>query len=345
MKSCLPGLALMVAAAGPLLAQPALPQPVANNAVAAGRVGGEWWVFSALGIDSSKRFSGITRRAYAWREGAPEWTPLPDVPGRVGRLAATAQVVRNRLYLFGGYTVDSAGAEKSVEVVDVFDPGARRWSTVRPMPVPVDDAVSVVWRDSLIYLVSGWHDTDNVQHVQVYDVVRDTWSMATPIPGPGVFGHTGALAGNTIVYIDGAARRSTGVKYALVPQSWIGTIDERRPLEIRWSPSAAPHPGPPLYRAAAAGCGDLVLFAGGTDNPYNYNGVGYDGAPSAPRAAVMAYDVRRGQWRVLPSAPRATMDHRGLIVRGDEAAILGGMIHGQRVTGQTTRWTLRGCPK
>ncbi len=327
-----------------VVAQPPLPAPVANNAVAAGTIEGVWWMFSLLGIDSTKRWSGITTRAFAWQAGATAWSPLPHVPGSVGRLAATAQVVRGRVYLFGGYTVDSSGAEKSVEVVNVYTPGLRRWTTVTPMPVPVDDAVSVVWRDSLVYLVSGWHDTDNVQHVQVYDVVRDTWAMATPIPGPGVFGHTGGLSGNTLVYIDGAARRPSGPKYALVPQSWSGAINPANPLEIRWS-SIPPHPGPPSYRAAAAGCGGVIVFAGGTDNPYNYNGVGYDGVPSQPRAAVFAWDTQRKQWREWSSAPRATMDHRGLVIRGDSAWIPGGMLHGQKVTAEVTRWTLRGCPK
>lgn len=321
---------------------PDLPAPVTNNAVAAGPIDGRWWAFSFLGVDSTRRWSGITRAAHAWHPGLDRWETLPSVPGPVGRLAATAQVVRGRVYLFGGYSVDSAARERSVPAVDIYEPRTRRWRAGAPIPVPVDDAVSYAWRDSLVYLVSGWHDTDNVQLVQVYDVVRNRWAMATPIPGPGVFGHTGGGAGNTIVFIDGAARRPGGPKYSLVPQSWIGEIDPARPTTIRWRPAEAPHPGPARYRAAAGTCGPLVLFAGGTDNPYNYDGIGYDGRPSEPQDGVFAFDTRNGRWRTFLPAPAATMDHRGLLMTGDTAVVVGGMRRGRRVSAGSERW-VAGC--
>lgn len=94
---------------------------------------------------------------------------------------AVAQEVRGRLYLLGGYTVDSVGAERSLGAVDIYDPAHDRWTAGAPSPVPVDDAISGVFRDSLIYLVSGWHDTDNVPDVQIHDVVRNRWMAGTPV--------------------------------------------------------------------------------------------------------------------------------------------------------------------
>lgn len=323
-------------------AQPVLPMAVANNAVAHGTVDGRPWVFSFLGIDSTKRWPGITRAAFAWSPGMATWRRLPDVPGAVGRLAATAQVVRGRAYLFGGYTVDSAGNERSLDVVDVWDPAANSWGTAPPMTVAVDDAVSASWRDSLVYVISGWHHTDNVPLVQVFDVVEKRWAQATPIPGPGVFGHTGGISGNTLVYADGARRQRGKVRYGLERSSWAGEIDPAHPLRIRWR-RLPDHPGPALYRAAASGCGALVVFAGGTDNPYNYNGIGYDGVPAEPRRDTFAWDTQRGIWRRLAPSPSATMDHRALVFQGDTAVVVGGMVQGQRVTDQVQRWPVGGC--
>ncbi len=316
--------------------------PVTNNAVAAGRVGSDWWIFTALGVDSTLRWSGIIRRAAAWSSATREWRALPEVPGAHGRLAATAQVVRGRWFVFGGYTVDSLGNERSLASVDVFDPRAGSWSRGRDIPVPVDDAVSGVYRDSLVYLVSGWHDTDNVQDVQVYDVVRDAWSVATPIPGPGVFGHSGELAGATIVFVDGAVRQSGAVKYRLEPQVWIGTINPARPTEVAWRTGPA-HPGVPLYRAAAGRCGARIILAGGTANPYNYNGIGYDGRPSAPLASVLAFETYTGRWQELAPMAVATMDHRALAVVGDTGWVVGGMRTGQRVAGTVVPVALGSC--
>lgn len=264
------------------------------------------------------------------------------MPGTVGRLAATAQVVRSRLVLFGGYAVDSTGGEKSLPAVDIFEPAEGTWRAGAPMPVPVDDAVSGVYRDSLVYVVSGWADTDNVQDVQVYDVVRNRWFAATPIPGPGVFGHSGGVSGNTIVFVDGAAKQTQGPKYGLIPQVWVGTIDEADPTRIAWT-KGAPHPGPPLYRAAAGRCGAFVAVAGGTSNPYNYNGIGYDGQPSAPTDAVIAFDTRSGSWRSLPPLAAPTMDHRGLVVHGSTAWVIGGMHARQRVSDESVAAVLGTC--
>lgn len=322
---------------------PALPAAITNHAVAAGTVNGRWQLFVMLGVDSSKKWSGISRRAWALGEGDTAWRALPPVPGSVGRLAATAQVVRGRVLLFGGYTVDSLGGERSVSAVDIYDAARRAWSAGRPIPVPVDDAVSGVYRDSLIYLVSGWHDTDNVRDVQIYDVTRDRWSVGTPIPGPGVFGHTGGMAGEQIVFIDGARRNATGPRYVNESQSWLGTVLASRPDSITWV-RLPDHPPPVRYRAAAASCSPYVIFAGGTDNPYNYNGIGYDGVPSAPLSSALAYDTRQRIWRALPPAGRATMDHRGLVVRGDTGWIVGGMTAGQVVSTGVVRWRLGLCP-
>lgn len=326
------------------MAQPALPMAVANNAVAQGTVDGRSWLFSFLGIDATKRWSGITRAAFAWSPGMPTWRRLPDVPGAVGRLAATAQVVRGKAYLFGGYTVDSAGNERSLDVVNVWNAAAGRWETAPPMTVAVDDAVSATWRDSLVYVISGWHHTDNVPLVQVFDVVAKRWAQATPIPGPGVFGHTGGISGNTLVYVDGARRQDGKVRYGLKRSSWAGEIDPTHPLRIKWR-RLPDHPGPALYRAAAGGCGALVVFAGGTDNPYNYNGIGYDGVPANPRRDTFAWDTRRGIWRRLAPASNATMDHRALALQGDTAVVVGGMVPGQRVTDQVERWPVGGCDR
>ncbi len=322
---------------------PDLPLAVTNNAVAGGRAGDRSVWYSMMGIDSTKAWSGISTRAFRWTDGDPTWTELPRVPGTVGRLAATAQIVRGRVYLFGGYTVSATGAERSVPEVDVFDPAIARWTVAAPIPIPVDDAVSGVYRDSLVYLVSGWHDTDNVAAVQIYDAVRDRWTAGTPFPGTAVFGHTGGLIDGALLVTDGAKRIPGPVRYALEPQAWLGRIDPEHPTSIVWE-KVADHPGPPRYRAAGGGCGrSTIVIAGGTANPYNYNGIGYNGAASEPEPGSLAFDVRSKRWRTLPAPPAGTMDHRGLLVDGVSGWVIGGMAGGQRVTAGVVRYPLPGC--
>ena len=233
----------LVQAGAAWVAGPPLPEPMANNAVAGVMTAGGPAVLSFLGLDRTRAWSGVGTRTYLWMPPDSGWVELPAVPGP-GRLAGTAQSVGGRVWVFGGYTVAEDGSERSVPNVDVLDLEARQWSRAADIPVPTDDAVSGVWRDSLVYLVSGWHDTNNIPDVQIYDPAQDRWTPAVPVPGPPVFGHAGALAGNTIVYIDGVRTQRDEPRFVMSGSSWRGDIDPGDPTRVQWS-RIPDHPGPP----------------------------------------------------------------------------------------------------
>lgn len=320
---------------------PPLPRPVTNNAVAAVEVNGRAAVFSFLGLDAEKTRASEVDWVFRWNVGESAWTELDPVPGP-GRLAATAEVVGGRVFLFGGYTVADDGSERSLARVDVLDPATGRWTSGEPIPTPVDDAVSGVWRDSLIYLVSGWHDTGNEHLVQIYDPATDRWSQGTPIPGTPVFGHAGTVVRDAIVYVDGVGVRGADetpvgrTRFHIAPGAWRGDIDPSDPTRIAWTRLSA-HPGPPLYRAAAAAVGSRAVFVGGSDTPYNYDGIGYDGTPAEPVRTAFSYDVTSGGWVRLPAPDFQTMDHRSAVRTGGYLVVVGGMEPGRIVTDRVQR--------
>jgi N-acetylneuraminic acid mutarotase len=303
---------------------------VTNNAVAAVETPAGVSVFSFLGLGESKTPAGVTNSTYRWDVGTDAWREIAPVPG-AGRLASTAQVIGGMVYLFGGYTVADDGVEVSVPDVNIFDPVTETWTRGADIPLPTDDAVSGVWRDSLIVLVSGWHDDDNVAAVQMYDPASDQWSSATAIAGNPVFGHTGAVVGDAIAYIDGVRTDGSDPRFVMDEASWRGVISREAPAEIEWSPLPH-HPGGPVYRAAGAAVGAVAVFVGGTPNPYNYDGVGYDGSPSQPIRQVLAYLEGAQEWRRLAAPPVATMDHRTLGVAGGMVFLVGGMEADQVVS-------------
>ena len=312
-------------------AAPHLPAPVTNNAVAAVATPSGVSVFSFLGMDSTKVWSGVTNVTYRWDVGGEEgWRTAAPVPGR-GRLAATAQVVRGLVYVLGGYTVASDGRERTVPNVDIYDPTTDSWSRGANIPTPVDDAVSGVWRDSLIVLVSGWRDDTNVRAVQWYDPSTDRWTQGTPIPGTPVFGHTGTLADDRIVYLDGAQVGEGEPRFTLAEEDWMGLVDPASAETVTWTPLSR-HPAPGLYRAAAGTLGGLALFVGGTENPYNYDGIGYDGRPAEPVRQVLVYAPRADRWQNIAAPPIASMDHRTLGIAGGKVFLVGGMEEGQLVS-------------
>ncbi len=310
---------------------PELPHPVSNNAVAGFRSAEGFHLLSFMGLAGSRGWQNVASEAWHLPPGGETWQRLPDVPGGEGRLAGTAATVAGNVYVFGGYTVAEDGSERSVEKVYRLDTDQLTWHELETMPVPVDDAVSVVFLDRYVYLVSGWHDLGNVNLVQIYDVEEDSWRQATPWPGEAVFGHAGGIVGSHILVCDGVVVRLAndgGRRFEIVDTCYLGEIDANDIRRIHWQ-AVAPHPGPARYRMAATGTATRdgeVVFAGGSENPYNYDGIGYDGNVSVASADVFAWRLAERRWHGYGRLPQATMDHRGLLANAGTFYIVGGMV-------------------
>jgi hypothetical protein len=97
---------------------------------------------------------------------------------------------------------------------------------------------------------------------------------------------------------------------------------------------------------AAAGIDDMnaVVFVGGSDNPYNYDGIGYDGEPSQPVSGILHYDLEKRAWRTLSSVAPASMDHRALAHFDGAWLTVGGMLQDQAVTACVVAYDFRRAP-
>jgi len=315
-----------------------LPIAISNNAVASVEFDGEIQFYSFMGLESGKDWSDVSKKVF--RYANQEWKQLSDVPVPQGRLASIAATVNKQVYLFGGYTVAENHEEVSTPEVLRFNPLNETYTRVSDIPIPTDDAVALVYQDRYIYLVSGWHDKGNINLVQVYDVVEDAWKQATQFPGAAVFGHAGGIVANNMIICDGvkinypplskgdAAKR----EFVMSNECYKGRIDEKDPYRIHWS-SLPTHSGKPRYRMAAVGDvrGHQVIFLGGSDNPYNYNGIGYNGVPAKPVNKVFAFDFVTQVWTNLGNIQNPTMDHRGLLETNNGFVVVGGMDSKQEV--------------
>ena len=321
---------------------PALPVPVTNNAVVAVEADGREYLISFAGLGAGKHHDDTHARTFVYDGESNVWREASPVPGGVGRLASTAVAVGERAFVFGGYSVAADGSEVSTRWVHAFDPVNGDYEERTSMPVPVDDAIAVTYQDRYIYLVSGWHDFGNVNLVQRYDTETDSWDQATPTPGRAVFGHAGGIVDNVIVYCDGVAIEAHEDRrrdFVANPECFAGIIDAEEPRRIDWR-DIEPHPGLPRYRMAAAAMDDGVLFVGGSEHPYNYDGIGYDGRASNPAADALLFDVESGTWEQIDIDGPTTMDHRGLVPFRGGWLTIGGMLEDQQVTDRVVGFVL-----
>lgn len=153
---------------------PTLPEAVANNAVATTTIDDEQYLFSFMGLGQGKTHKDVHNNAWKLNLSKQplKWESISAVPSSLelkGRLASIAVGMSDNIYLFGGYTVASSHEEVSAPDVYQYHIPSDTYNKLEPMPVPVDDAVVLTYRDRYIYLVSGWHNDGNVNLVQVYD--------------------------------------------------------------------------------------------------------------------------------------------------------------------------------
>lgn len=312
---------------------PSYPIAVSNNAVTSvNHDDGSYTLYSFMGA-TIPASSVVTPNAYRFDSDDEMWTQIANAPRLGGRakVGASAISVAGEVYLIGGYT--TGAIERTEARLFRYNPLADDYTQLADVPTEVDDTVVGVYQDRFVFLVSGWHGpiNNNVRNVQVYDTVADTWEQATALPGPGsgVFGHAGTLIGNRIITTDGTV---SGGGFQITDKLYVGEIQPTvgtQPTGVIWT-ELEHHPGLPTYRAAASqgdwGDGHMLIL-GGTDNPYNVNGIGYNGQPSFPLDQALRFDPISLDWQAVSIVGDyvPTMDHRGLVRAGDGWVTIGGM--------------------
>jgi len=316
-----------------------MPERVSNQAVTAVSVDGKDYVYSFSGIDDTKLYTGIHKRAFKYDVQANSWEIIAPLPTGNGRIAASASTVKGKIYVIGGYEVFEDESEISVDLVHVYDPKTDQYLTdATSIPVPIDDHVQVVWRDSLIYVVTGWSNTTNVPDVQIYNPSNNVWQAGTPVPANNtyeVFGSSGSIIGDTIYYAGGAKISGGAFGFSNVLRR--GGINPNDPTDITWSHQTS-------FSAVGYRMGAAVwqekrpIWIGGSKDAYNYDGIGYSsGLGIEPYERILELKTDNNQLDVTPIT-LPIMDIREVAQLDRNTIIVcGGMSNGQDVSAAAYR--------
>lgn len=314
-----------------------VPEPISNNAVVgyANTIGK--FVYTFGGIDSTKVYSGIHNRCYKYTANSDSWETLPDLPQSPTRIAAGASTVENVIYIIGGYHVSSNGSEQSSILVHRFDVVADTFLTnAAPLPKATDDHVQAVYKDSLIYVITGWSQTANIPDVQIYNPVLDTWLIGTSVPNTHEyksFGASGAIIGDTIYYFGGARM---GGSFPIQNQLRKGYINPNNVTDITWSLDTI-NPSLVGYRMAASSYNNSIRWIGGSNATYNYNGIGYAGnIPVEPNRRLLTFYPNSNTWDTN-SFTEINMDFRGVATFGCQMILVGGIDANQKVSSKVLK--------
>ncbi len=315
-----------------------MPMRTSNNAVAAfNSLTGQNFLYSFGGIDSTKTAAGIHQRVFAMNFLSNSWTELGQIPDTLGKIAMSANYVNGKIYLIGGYHVLANGNEISSNRVHVFNPNLNVFDAdAAPIPVPIDDQVQCVYKDSLIFVVTGWSQNTNKPDVQIFNPALNQWTVGAPVPNTNqykAFGASGYIIGDTLYYFGGT---TSGISFIARDYMRKGYINPNDPSDITWS-SMLPAPGGAGYRMACSGSGESVFWVGGSSTAYNYNGIAYNGSGGVdPETRILHLHSPSNNYQNNDSEPFGVMDLRGIGELGSGRwLICGGMDSAQVVSNRT----------
>ena len=263
------------------------------------------------------------------------WGPGTDVS--VNHFGAASATVGGKLYVLGGLD-----QQNYTTVVEVYDPVARTWTSLNPMPAPaLYSGVGVV--GGKIYVCGGNSTVGNTTDVWEYDPATDSWtqkaSMLTAQVAPG----SGAVDGK-IYLIGGYDTTELDIvqEYDVASDTW--SIKPSTLPVARFRPGSAVIGGKIVVAGGRIGLGDAndvdiydpstdsfspgapMLTPGSAGRTVRFQGevvvmCPFDGNYSS---RVEAYDPVLDSWRVLPNTPN--VHYFGCAqVLGQQIHILGGV--------------------
>jgi len=309
-----------------------LPEAVSNNAVSEANLKGNQYLYTFGGIDSSKSYSGIHQRSYRLNTTTGDWQQLDNLPDSLGKIAMSANRIGDVIYIMGGYHVFEDGSEKSSDKVHRFSVKENKFlSDGLAIPTAIDDHVQFTYKDRYIFLITGWSDSTNVSLTQIYDSKENKWLEGTSPPEDEdyqSFGASGAVIGNTIYYY-GGANSNREKKFSGQSVLRKGIIEDED-FTISWSKQNE-NVLPVMYRSAAVTRNKHILFLGGSNETYNYDGIAYaDDSPVPPSKVKMSLDTATGDISIF--AAELPMDLRNVVQLGNDVIFVGGMENNQVVS-------------
>jgi serine/threonine protein kinase/N-acetylneuraminic acid mutarotase len=258
-------------------------------------------VISGVYIATSSRDTGGGEAASSQpsrptAEPPPAWRPIADA--RVAREGAAATQADGTIWIFGGMDANNRVSGDH----EGFDPGIDSWKRGESLPVPVQHAMSVTWKDTPVVL-GGWRTegTDSkVATDRVWRVVSSRWAELPPLMQPRAAAAAAVVDDRIIVTggvdADGKLLNSTEI---FDGNSW--TL-------------GAPMPTPRQLLGATSD-GKLVYAVGGTNG-------------TTDLAAVEAYDPAADTWTPMPALSKGRSDF-GVAVTDARLVAVGGTSSGE----------------
>ena len=160
-----------------------VPAPTARTEVAAAAVGHKIYVIGGLREPSigNNTDLAVTSLVEEYELATEHWTTRAPLP--MGLHHVGIGVVRNRVYVIGGFKQSLMSVWKPVATVYVYDPVHDAWTEASPMPT-ARGALAVAELGGNLYAIGGYDGDGNTPAVEAYDPIHNSWTARAPLPTP-----------------------------------------------------------------------------------------------------------------------------------------------------------------
>jgi N-acetylneuraminic acid mutarotase len=213
---------------------------------------------------------------------------------------------KGKFYLLGG---------RGLQPVDIFDPATGIWSEGAVPPVEMHHFQAVRYGEQIYVMgafTGAYPNEKPLDHIYIYDTVKDEWIRGDPIPEERQRGSAGVVTYRGELYmICGTRDRLNGAN-----TSWADRYD---PRTGNWKKLAdAPRARIDFH---AGICNGMIYAVGGK------NTSGYIGQTSDETIAeVDVFTIDSGRWRTLPASQNLPTGRSGCttVVIMDHLLVIGG---------------------
>jgi N-acetylneuraminic acid mutarotase len=264
---------------------------------------------------------GLRERATLYVRYFPPWVRLdcPTVaPSPIPRFEAASAVVRNQLFVFGGFeTIDLRATTRS----DRYDPATNSWTRIADLPEPVTHAGIAVDGD-YVWIVGGFvgHNPGQAtDRVWRYDTRNDRWEPGPSLPQPRASAPL-VRHQRSLHYFGGlrSDRRTDSSDH------WRLDLDS----PTAWTPRA-PLPDARNHLGGVELDGMIYAIGGQYDHDGPYKDV----------AAVHGYDPVKDSWRELAPLPDGRSHFEpGTFTANGKIVIVGGRANRREVLYEVTAY-------
>lgn len=314
---------------------PSLPTPTTNHVVVKADLDGRPQMYVFGGLTDTQSIANMTNKA--WRldltqqNSEKKWvelSPLPSVIKSSGHMASSAVTIGDNIYIVTGFTHPQVNKPNKTSEVYRYHIPTDQYALMSEIPISVADSLAVTYKERYVYLIGGWHLDAPVNTVQIFDTYKNEWSMGSPLPGPAVFGHAGAIIDNVLLFCDGATTTTETFRISKINSykgCFLGQINVITPKRIAWQQWVHPTDVGKYKMAAYA---DLerstITFLGGSEKLHDFAGKTQNQQPLTDNQGIWVFDLNKNSWRVINSTSTA-FDLNSVVEFENQFWILGGM--------------------